>query len=441
MTLSVGNWQSVREKVATHDPRLAALIDALSLDDEYRFYTARYPYGLTFLKSGLFYLPGDGYSLTAIHEMPEPIRSDLNYNVNGNAAGIITQNKMEQFVKVENRTIPFSVYGPGSLLGLTTALDDLTGQQRFNDFSVWEITSGARSVFMLPKISDMLSFNKIKKAYHLEAKKPEHYSEHWAIFSEIARKRNCDWTFEAVFFPRKLIEKLKDPACSTLESYFLEYNRQFFGYWRNLFSWQVTFSRIECLRNLKQSAHLLNTAKHLFALASGAFPAFKPATDDSFLPRRLIQEVYLNEYGLKDYIPVIMEPSELHPGEILYYSLSLPISVEYSPKSAAGSSNINDLEDLMGLLQRYTKELVSRDLDIAKTNLYQMAQNSHFDFYHVNPEGRTDIQTIDSLIARDPRFVHDARPGNDVFPMHSSFFKGCIALFKQNPIDKSSNSL
>ena len=441
MTLSVGNWQSVRAKVAAHDSRLATLIDALSLDEEYRFYTARYPYGATFLKKGVFYLPTDGYALTMIQDMPEPIRSDLNYNVNGNPAGIITQNQMEQFVSVENRTVPFSVYGPGALLGLTTALDDLTGQQRFNDFSLWEITAGARSVFMLPKISDMLSFNKIKKAYHLEAQKPEHYSEHWAIFSEIARKRNSDWAFEVIFFPRKLIEKLKLPVGSALENYFLEYNRQFFGYWRNLFSWQVTFSRIECLRNLKQSAHLLDTAKHLFAIASGAFPAFKPSTDDSFLPRSLIQEVYLNEYGLKDYIPTIMEPSLLRPGEPLYYSLSLPISVEYSPKSATGSSNINDLEDLMGLIKRYVRELMSRDLNIEKTNLYHMVQNSHFDFYHVNPEGRNDIQTIDSLIAQDPRFSHDTRPGNDIFSMHSSFFKGCISLFKQNPVDKCSESI
>ena len=428
MTLSTGNWHSVKAKIAALNPHLATLIEALALDDSYRFYTARYPYGVPLLKQGVFYLPGEHYEVIAIEDMPEPIRSDLNYNQHGNPAGIVTENTMEQFVSLENRIVPFSVYGPGSALGLTSVLDDLTGQERFNDFSLWEITSGARSVFMLPKISDMLSFNKIKKTYHLAAKKPEHYSEHWSVFSEIARKRNCDWACEAIFFPRKLIEQLQDSSCRELKNYFLEVNRQFFGYWRNLFSWQVTFSRIECLRNLKQSAHLLDTAKHLFAVASGTFPAFQPATDERCLPRKMIQDVYLNEYGLKEYIPVIMEPTLFKPGQPLYYSLSLPIAVEYSPKSATGSSNINDLEELMGLLKRYVKELSSRDLNIARTNLYHMAQQNHFDFYHVNPEGRTDIQTIDALIAQDPRFIQDACPGNDVFPVHSSFFKGCIAL-------------
>ncbi|MCX7122569.1 MAG: hypothetical protein NTV32_02655 [Gammaproteobacteria bacterium] len=437
MSLRVGNWQSVRTKVAAQDPHLARLLDALSLDDEYRFYTACYPYGLSILKNSVFYLPGEDYSVISVHDMPEPIRSDLNYNINANGAGIIIRNKMEQFVMVEDRIVPFSVYGLGSLLGLTTVLDDLTKQQRFNDYGLWEITSGARSVFMLPKISDMLSFNKLKKIYQLEAKKPEHYTEHWSVFSEIARKRNCDWTFEVVFFSRKLIEKLKDPACDELKSYFLEYNRQFFGFWRNLFSWQVTFSRIECLRNLKQSAHLLDTAKHLFAVAAGIFPAFQPATDNSFMPRTLIQEIYLNEYGLKDYIPVIMQPSLSRPGEILYSSLGMPISVEYSPKSALSSSNINDLSELMGLLKRYVKELLSRDLDIARTNLYRIVQNNKFDFYHVNSEDRKDIQTVEALIARDPRFIQDARHGNEAFPVHSRFFKGCIALFNEKSIDKT----
>jgi hypothetical protein len=428
MTLSVGNWQSVRAKIAALNPEFADLLDHLSLDDSYRFYTARYPYGVSILKEGIFYLPGEGYHLTPIHDVPDMIRSDLNYSESVNPAGIVTHNKMEQFVSLEDRIVPFSVYSPGDFLGLTSTLDDLTGQERFNDFNLWESTAGIRSVFMLPKISDMLSFNKLKKTYHLEAHKPEHYSEHWPIFKEIARKRNCDWFFEVVFLPRKLIEQLHDPAYSALRAYFLEVNRKFFGYWRNLFSWQVTFSRIECLRNLKQSAHLLDTAKHLFAIGAGAFPAFKPSTDDQGLPRHMLQEVYLNEYGLKDYIPVIMEPTLLHPQQALYYSLSLPTSVEYSPKSATKSSNINDLEELMGLLKRYIKELSSRNLNISKTNLYQTICNNHFDFYHVNPEGRTDIQTIDTLIERDPRFKHDARPGNNVFPMHSSFFKGCIAL-------------
>ena len=68
----------------------------------------------------------------------------------------------------------------------------------------------------------------------------------------------------------------------------------------------------------------------------GSAVGFRPATDESLAPVKLIQEAYVERYGLKKYAPTIMIPhhfnmhSEKEPP--VYYSLQLPTTMTFSPK-------------------------------------------------------------------------------------------------------------
>lgn len=428
LKLEVLNWQAVRDDVSRVNPTTAAFLDKLSLDDSFRFYKVRYPYGCQILQYGRFYLPGENSELFSLQDVPNSIVEDLGYNDHGNPMGIITKNSMEQFVSVEDRVIPFTIMGPGTLLGLSTTLDKLTMPNNYASFFLWELTAGARSVFLIPKIYDQTSFKKIKRKYNLVTPQPEHLQKQWFLFRELAKQLQSSWHTEVIFFPKKIADSLKDPAWMDLRSYFLEVNRRTFEFWRNTFSWQITFSRIEKLRNLKNSAHILDTIKHLFALSTGVFVGFKPSTDDTALPFSLLKNIYLNDYGLEDYAPTFMEPAAFTHEDPIYYSLSYPTSVEYSPKATSASSNISDLDELSMVLAKYLKEIRSREFYIEGTPLARVPDSARFEFFHSNPSHYSTVQGIEHLIEADPRFAASQTPSNPSIAKNGTFFKGCIRI-------------
>lgn len=422
------NWQNIRKDIARVNEPLSLLMDELALDDSFRFYKIRYKYGSRILQQGKVYLPTRNGELTPLSECAPQIIEDLNYNDLGNPIGVVLHNNFEMFVSLEDRVIPFTAFGPGTVIGLSTTLDKLTMPSNYASFFMWEFTAGTRSTFLLPKVSDRLGFERLKRKYALITPQSDELQKHWFLFRELAQKLNSPWYGELIFFPKKILDCLNDPVGIRLRNYFLESNRKVFEFWRNMFSWQVTFSRIEKLRNLKNSAHILDTIKHLFAISTGAFVAFRPANDDKSLPAKLIQEVYLNDYGLVDYIPTIMEPALFTHQEPVYYSLPYPTSVEYSPKAASGSSNIGDLEELLMVLSKFLKEIKSRDFHIDGTLLAQVPDQIRFDFYHTNPGSYANVQPIESLVAEDPRFKASATASNQEVSKSSSFFKGCIRI-------------
>ncbi|NEU34928.1 hypothetical protein GN156_30175, partial [bacterium LRH843] len=88
------------------------------------------------------------------------------------------------------------------------------------------------------------------------------------------------------------------------------------------------FSVIQNSRNLKPNPYLLDTAKHLFAIALGEVPGYAPQLDDEQLPLRVLQQAYVESYGMKKYVPTILAPVnfslETKSFPAVYYSLSYP---------------------------------------------------------------------------------------------------------------------
>lgn len=428
-------WDKARKLLIKMIPDLVKIIDKISPSSEYKLYKVKYPFGATIFDKNESYLPTIDGNHVSFNDpsLPKALIKNLSYNPEtSNPVGIVLDKFSEFYLTVGNRIMPYSIVKPGELIGLARILDNADNKfidSKHLSFFMWELTSGARSILMLPKITENISYSRLKKAYDLTIDKPQNYENHWEVFREIAQKSNSEWKSEFLFFSNNWFSKLEDVAWIELYNYFLNSNRRSYGYWRNILSWQITFNMIEQERNLRLSSYTLDTAKHLFAIASGVFPGFEPATDDNSAPIALIKDAYINEYGLANYYPTIMQPAHfnLDSNNPVYYSINYPTLAQCDPQAFTGKSAITLLDQLQHVIKTYKSSIAKNEFARA-TSLYTAAELVNFSYYHSDPESYTNINSTDAIAQEDERFLNNT---SRTFPKISSFLRGCVKISKK----------
>lgn len=437
------DWQSVRSRVAKVNPEFARLVDEINPDSSYRLYVAKYLYGAQILDNGDFFLPGTDPENNRIPFMsdsvPKQMQEDLNYNLDSNPISMVLHNKIESFVALEDRIVPFSVISPGNLFGMWRSMDALATPDYRDDLShtsifIWGMTAGARSIFMLPKISEALAHNKLKQAMRIYVDKPNSLLDHWKVFRSIAQQDNFPepWHAELLFFSKKWRDSLNQPTWLKLHRHLLNMVWQNTAFWRNQFVWNLTFTRIQALRKIKASPYIADVVKHLLAIGIGAFPGFRPALNDDLAPIKGIQQIYTEHYELKEYAPIIMQPGSFDletSSDPIYYSLLFPTACELAPKTSGRSSAISDLYDVRALLNKYLQYINDQGLNIEHTPLSRLAKHIEFNYYHNNVELYEGMRESQTLLEYDPNFkkAMESFPNRE-FPRNSAFVKGAIAI-------------
>lgn len=426
-------WKEARLLLIECNPLLVKIIDFLSPSDDYKLYKARYRFGTKIFDKSESYLPlVNGGTISFNNDLlPDYIKKNLRYNPQtGNPVGIVTKRNSEFFLTTNQGILPYSVMRPGHIFGLSRVLDALDMQhvkeKQLSPF-LWELTAGVRSTFFLPKITENISHNKIKKKYNLTMLKPQSLSDHWTIFKDIANQCNSSWRAEILFFSNNWFEKLTDSSWLKLYCFFLQNNRLSYEFWNAYISWQITFNTIEQSKNMHFSTYTLNTARHLFAIAAGSLPAFRPAINDDSAPIKLIQNIYISDYGLTEYCPIIMEPTNYNSAidSPVYYSLNYPTLVQSDSANQKGLSIISMLDELRLVLAKYKEGLKYNSL-AQETSLYKTAKNTNFSFYHHEPYGYDNVHNVIQLKEYDSRFK--TKGLLCTFPQYAPFLRGCVKI-------------
>jgi hypothetical protein len=213
-------WSDVKQQFYVINAQLAEIIDSLSLSDEYCFYVVNYPYGNLIVDKGKFYLPNPSGDIVPLLDpsIPENVREDLSYNKMV-PTGIISSNSIETFFEADDHTIPVSLYTSGDWLGLWHVLEN---GETYQTGPLWNISSGARTVYMLPKITDKQSYKRLNLRHGLKLF-PNSTKEHWNIFKELSSQPNFSeqWLSEIIFFSRKWFADLRSKKLSILIAYLL----------------------------------------------------------------------------------------------------------------------------------------------------------------------------------------------------------------------------
>ena len=234
------------------------------------------------------------------------------------------------------------------------------------------------------------------------------------------------------FFSKDWFKHKKDKNWSEFYRFLLNDVWQSSAFRRNQFIFDFAFSLAQENKNLKPNPYLADIVKHLIAIGSGAIPAVAPAINDSTAPVTGLQKIFLEDYGLKKYGPTIMHLHHFAESEkrSVYYSLQMPTTTIFSPKSNRAASAMSDLREIKHIMEILLAEILKGNLEIDKTPLFKLAQDVKYDFYHAENDEMNEILPANHLIYRDASFIKTVTDGRHdySFPEFAPFVRGCISI-------------
>jgi hypothetical protein len=297
----------------------------------------------------------------------------------------------------------------------------------------WNITSGARTICVLPKITDKIGHHALKVKYGFKNGAPDNLADHWGILKYLANHESHSnrWVSKILFFSKKWFEHKKDKEWESFSRYLLDDVWRSSSFRRNQFIFDFAFSVIQENRNLKPNPYLSDTVRHLIAISSGVIPAFSVAIDNKSAPISTLQKILVEDYGLKKYPPIIMHLHHfsLQETRCVYYSFQFPTTTVFSPRSNRLASTMADMRELKYILEILLSEIIKGNVEVDKTPLAKLAKNVKFSFFHTENDHLDEIINSNELINTDTVFdkIMKLNAGT-LFPEHSPFFKGCVLI-------------
>jgi hypothetical protein len=434
------NWANIRKRVAKVEPTFAKLVDELSPDKSFPIYLAYYPYGAITGDTESPFIPkinGGNYRLSDPNA-PKDVRTHLGYGKNSLPFGMILEKELEYFIdlKDERISLPWLTYSPGSFFPFARVLSKMSNRV-YAPNGILSTTSGARSVFMLPNIGCLTNHVNLQRDFNVQSPPPKTLYEHWYLFKEIINSNviECDWRSCIMFFSEKWVNKLHtDKAWLHIKTYMHELAWHYSEYQRNSFYYDIAFSIMQKQRNLKPNPYLADTARHLFNTALGAAPGFAPACNDESLPLDVLQQAFVESYGLKKYHPTILKPTKFNFEEDaspVYYSLQNPATHVFSPKSREASSTLFEMRELSHVTRIFVEELAKTNSICSDTIIGKIASEIEFNYFHNKTDRHRIVRDSAEIPTLDDRFNFinpKYKVSGATFASDAPFVRGCISM-------------
>jgi hypothetical protein len=428
------NWSTVRSLVQKAEPELADVIDDLSPDNTFTLLRVSYPFGSLILDKATLHLPAsENKSFPLSHsEVPLKIKEALNYS-NLPLGCIVNNHGIEVFRELKDKLHSIAFYSSGLDLGIW---------EFFSPPTPFSISAGARSLMMLPKISDSVAHNTLKR-YNVHPHPPLSSYDQWYTFKDITASKcfSKPWHCDVVYFTSRWAEKIRnDPAWFKFKYFLLnrawgqtEHNRNRFLYdemWESFFN-------ILSSRKIKPISYVVDLFTHLIYLAQGSRTviAYRPANgEETAGPINELLRVYLEEYKLKTYAPTLMLPSRFTDDleKPIYYSLQLPTYWDSAPKSRDSVSVRKDLNYLIWLMDAFERELTKGNIHITIPSINQLFDKVRFEFFHSDGNIDDRVKPSSTMPQEDKNLLYlpgdKDKYGERKFADRSSFARACVRV-------------
>lgn len=418
-------WQEVRASIKKINPHLADIIDAIDPKDKYKIVKINYRYGDCIVDKGAIRIPNDAGKLCHLHDdsIDKKIQEQLEYSKIPLSFSLNKANEI--FLTGRDKTFPLNVIDPGMLFGLFETMDYLYNKK---STPVWSVSSGCRTVFTLPRISEKSGFKRLRIAYKLPDLQLKDPLSHFHLFKAIAQhvsNNNKPWMNTVLLFGKHWFDHKKDKVWHTFFEYLFGevwmHSKEALAKRSSSMIWQSFMVSIN-QRNLKPEPYFADTVKNALLIAEGAATGFMPVDDSELtMPSKLIQRSIKEVYMLKQYHPTIMQPSLLktHSYYPVYYSLTLPIMLEGTAEGRRHSSTIIlELRDIKRLIDTFLNSSISAADDLSNT----------FEYFHVADDTFEEILPSILIPEKDTRFKYT---GDEEFCATSYFWRGVISVSKK----------
>ena len=405
--VEIVTWNEVGSKVKQVNPNLYDVIAELNPSHHYPLLHISYPFGANIIQEGQLCAPTHDFSASALNDkLPKSILQNL-------MPVMLSLNKTSEiYLESATRIMPYKIVLPGQLFFCPD--DYVTGEIPTALRLPWRIAAGTRSIFMLPKVTESISHKKLRVEFKVPFHPPKTLWEHYYIFRQIAAHAGSidQWQSNILVFTK--------PWLKLIDDYFqkqIYYQNSHLHQQRLLIMrWAFLVSAIS--GSVKLRPYLIDTVNHLFSIWFGIIPGFQAAGKSEFSgPMRLFEQAYIDVYGLKDYLPIIMCPNIYTSGlskAPSYYSLALPTVLESYPSAKTSPNIIHDLKDV-----KYLQELFQKKL----------GQETSFDYFHTIADKRSNICLTEGMPKKDPAILKTFGEYKlREFPAASPFVRGCIRV-------------
>lgn len=432
------SWATVRERVRAANPEFCALVDEVSPDEEFAFYIAYYPFGATLGDNETAFLPTMQGGFVPLNRSNVRLdlksSNDLGYGARSSPLTMILDKAVELFVdhKHYNLTVPHRLLHAGDFISAQHVINEVESS------SILQSVAGCRSTMMLPPISCSRHFGNIRHKFGKRMRKPDSLYEHAQLFSDLAQHptAGCDWIMSTLLFSNNFVEKIKyDPAWYKIYVYFYRYAMKFHFGMIDLNLQMNLIAEVQRQQNLKVDPYLADTAHHLYRIAAGFAPGFVPASDETYVPRTFLQNVFLEVYGLTQYYPTILHPSYFNlnntNAEAVYYSRQYPTNFVATCKTRNSYSITYSLSEQQHLLDELCLGLAKITPSLDNALWLKIGKSVEFCTYHSYKNNQENIKLSSALQLVDPRFgaagcgIKLKKRG---LSEDGAFMRGCIAI-------------
>jgi len=434
-------WLNIRDRVLAVEPEFARLVDELDLDKSYPFYLVYFPYGHLKGDTESSFIPRSDGSYYRLNDpqAPSDIVKNLGYGMNHAPLGMVLEKCFEFFIDMEDQkiTLPDKIYRPGSFSSFTRNLKNSLLPFSFTSNKIHSTASGVRSTFILPNVGCFTNHKNLKRDLNINSPTPKFLYEHWKIFGEIANSQivNSDWRACMVYFSKKFVDRLNDDeSWMKLNNYLTLTCLRSLNYDLVKNYHEFIYSVIQRKKNLKPNPYLMDTVEHLFAITFGVIPAYSIALNNEYLPLNIIQKAYIEGYGLKNYIPTVMQPAYFDIEENnypVYYSLQYPSTISFSPKSRKISSKLYEMREIEHIVKTFLLEITAKNFKYSDALLHYIGKKIEFNYFHSERDQHNTVKHTSELPKFDPRVLEIdpvLKVEGSVFSVDSPFMRGCISI-------------
>lgn len=402
-------WQDVQARMSGLNPELCKAVAAIPIEDHPELYEASYCFGEEIL---------GGDSLGAFAEA-------LSYS---NVPLMVMLNKTaEMFVDCDDRVFPIHLFEPGKLVGGWDILDQHTP---IYFHTLWRLAAGARTVFLVPKVTEYVSHSKMQRLLNIEEDAYAHnLFDQGHIFRDIARSTvlKCDWRAQVLFFGKGWFDD-RNEKLAPFRYILLKQGWDNTLHVRNHMTFEMMWQLIaqaQAHMRMKPNIYVIETVKHLVNIATGASLGFTPVkeNDERILPLASLQTAYLEYYGLKHYIPTFLAPAYLRGGGAVYYSFLVPTLLSLSPNFNFRNT-LEDERNIKNLLERFTQEMIENHHGCFDYLMNRMS----FDFFHFEADPLYQIHASSELVELNPVFAYYPQDKARSFCENGPFIRSCVQI-------------
>lgn len=434
LALKTFSWAEVCEDIRQLDSKLFEIIESIDPDQDMKLYEATYQFGDIVYGDYKIHLPqNQGQSLPIDSEnIDSQIKQDLGYQAM--PLGIIAQKSIESYFASEDRIFTLNYSGPGTMTGT---------EEQFNS-NPFTMTAGSRSLHLLPRITESTSHRRLKD-FGVDIGPPKRPFDQWHVFRRITHSESFEssWHCKMYFFSQEWQDKmLNDAKWQPLYTYLLQKAWHNSHYARNklaLDTFWEHFSRIMVNKRIKPRTYVFEMFKHLTYVILGDLPAFAPACDNIPAPIDDLTRVYLEEYGLRSYVPSFMQPSYFDIDDpkqnYLYYSLQLPTYLESVPRTRNPISARADLIEFINLHEQFMYELETNPKLYPPVDLKAAFDQVQFDYFHNSEDEHANIRHTSKMAEEDPRLMYlppKFKNEDRIFCERGTFARGCLRISKRS---------